>query len=637
MFGSARLGEAIGFSSIMSVRERGVRGAGLAVIAVQAVALTVFFVDWDFDDARIVYRIVDHLLHGQGWSYNPGERINPSTSVLNTLLTALIALFGAPRSLAAHLLGGAALFLAGASLFSALATQMASGLALAVASLSISVLAVSRTWGLETMLFIGLLFFVAHQLVQRREPWIPLGLLVLARPDGAVAALLVLAFEWRRRDARSVLRGALIIGAVIAPWALFSLIKFGQIFPSTLSAKIWQGRSGLWGHGDIYLEGLRSHIQSPIDVNTVVLALVGMTLSPRKLRPLELIGVFALIQQGAYVLLNVPPYHWYFVLFDVWRWTFAAIALVWIAPRLWNLPAWLQRREVDLGALALISVAVLWLTLRQFSEERPFDHRDRVYARAAREVDRRAPQARSLAALEVGTIGDMTRRRIVDLTGLTSTNPEYLTGEHSDHFFAHAPDVVVLHNPPWHFERAIADDVRFSITYKALASVADPAIPLSVYGKNPANRGLSPSEFVRARHRGVSEVHERATPSPLPNCVIDTINGRQVSADKTLDTQPLLLVVRGWAAVTSWQSLPPAVTLRLQSGSRAYDYEAGRQARPDVATALGRADFPEAGFSAETAIVDVPKGSYEVLVGQRSAQGEMIWCGPAARINVSGG
>lgn len=47
-----------------SMSERALWWTSLGTLAVQALALTILFSNWDFDDARIVYRIVDHLLGG---------------------------------------------------------------------------------------------------------------------------------------------------------------------------------------------------------------------------------------------------------------------------------------------------------------------------------------------------------------------------------------------------------------------------------------------------------------------------------------------------------------------------------------------------------------------------------------------
>jgi hypothetical protein len=633
VIGSAEIPDTVGLSDAASDPERLLHRAALAVLGIQAAALTLLFWRWDFDDARIVYRVVDHLLHGQGWTYNSGERLNPSTSVLNTVLTAALGLVGFSRSLAAHLVGGASLFLTGYSLYGALSVRFAPAIALAVAGLALSVLGGSSTWGLETMLFTGLLCFVAHELVHGREPWVPLGLLILARPDGAVAAALVWLDVWRR-ERRVPARGALIVGGILLPWAVFSLFKFGQLFPSTLAAKIWQGQSGMWGRGSIYLAGLRARVAAAVDLDSVILAAVGMTLLPPQLRALHLIGAFALLQQGAYVVLNVPAYHWYFVLFDVWRWAFAALALVLIVPRLWSLPAWLARREVRLGGAGVVALAIVWMAVSPLADGYPRDHRDEVYAQVVREVDRLAPNARVLAALEVGTIGDLTRRRIVDLTGLTSANPEYLTGGHTDQFFARPADVVVLHEPPWHFERAIADDVRFSLLYRAAGGVKDPGLPMSIFTRNPASEGLDAVAFVREQHPSVTASSERAEPSPLARCVVDSLNGRSGTAVSRLRTKALLVAVRGWAVVSSWAALPPALTLRLQSDAAAYDLEVPRDARPDVASALSQPAFEQAGFTARAAITEVPPGNYNLLLGQRSAEGEMVWCEPGSELLV---
>jgi hypothetical protein len=322
-------------------------------------------------------------------------------------------------------------------------------------------------------------------------------------------------------------------------------------------------------------------------------------------------------------------------LFDVWRWSFAGIGVLLVIPRLWSPPAWLGRRELEVTGLGLVSLTTLWMTVRPFADGYPTDHRDKVYARVAQEVDRVAPTARSLAATEVGTLGDLTSRRIIDLTGLTSKNPEYVSGEHTDRFFAEPADVVVLHDPVWGFERAIADDVRFSVLYQPVGAVADSALAMRIFARNPASEDLDPRELVRSRHPAMSVGSELGRPSPLAQCVIDSLNGRPGKAAEHVRVKALLFVAHGWATVPSWEALPQSATVRLQSRSVAYDLETVREARPDVAIAFSRPAFDHAGFSISASILDVPPGEYRVLIGQRSPAGELVWCDPGSSLSVT--
>ena len=76
------------------------------------------YIDWNFDDSYIVFRIVENILSGAGWTYNPGEAYNASTSVLNTVLITVVAkLSGLSVPVAAHIVGSFGILVAGASIF----------------------------------------------------------------------------------------------------------------------------------------------------------------------------------------------------------------------------------------------------------------------------------------------------------------------------------------------------------------------------------------------------------------------------------------------------------------------------------------------------------------------------------------
>ena len=97
---------------------------------------------------------VSRLLHGQGWTYNPGEALNAATSPLHVLLLAALGKAGLAPSAAAHLLGAAGL--AGAAWFTYLLLRhvggpeegLGAGLLLLTSPLLLS------TFGLETLLYL---------------------------------------------------------------------------------------------------------------------------------------------------------------------------------------------------------------------------------------------------------------------------------------------------------------------------------------------------------------------------------------------------------------------------------------------------------------------------------------------------
>jgi len=228
-------------------------------ILLLVLARHVQFRDWHLEDSYIIYRIAGNIISGNGWSYNPGEVKNASTSVLNTVLVALVSLSGTAVPDAAHAVGSLSIFMCGLLALILFRRQTGMCFSLGAALLMVYFLSGNATWGLETHLFCALLLLFVYFEMQGKDSWMLLGLLVLTRPD----ALLLAAFKWlkevwfrRQLSAGGLLRFLL----VLSPWIAFSVWHFGQIFPDTLSSKMWQGNSGYWGAGWIYLQGLRQHV-----------------------------------------------------------------------------------------------------------------------------------------------------------------------------------------------------------------------------------------------------------------------------------------------------------------------------------------------------------------------------------------
>jgi hypothetical protein len=256
-------------------------------------AYTYHFLYWDFDDTYITFRIVRNLLSGDGWAFNVGEAHNASTSVLNTVVVAVAApLFSSEIPFAAHMLAGVWLSVTAVAFGWIFWQRFDAWVALGAGIALIVTLGDNILWGLETHLFFALLGIFVVLAHRNESAWALIGLLTLTRPD----ALLLAGLRWLREVIRSPwpagvvgwrdrlraawranARGLLIFALVLTPWVIFSLIKFHQIFPDTLSNKMWQGRSGFWGTGPVYLKALVGYIgdATPWRLAGYLLALPG--------------------------------------------------------------------------------------------------------------------------------------------------------------------------------------------------------------------------------------------------------------------------------------------------------------------------------------------------------------------------
>ena len=114
------------------------------------------------------------------------------------------------------------------------------------------------------------------------------------------------------------LMGIVTMIVILAPWAIFSMYKFGQIFPDTFSHKIWQGTSGYWRHVLIELRGLKGHFFYSGALTMVLLGfgVIGFVFMIKAKSLFLYIICFTIIQQVAYTIFNVPMYHWYYAIPD---------------------------------------------------------------------------------------------------------------------------------------------------------------------------------------------------------------------------------------------------------------------------------------------------------------------------------
>jgi hypothetical protein len=430
------------------------------------------FRHWDFDDAFIVYRYVANLREGQGWAFNAGEQWNASTSVLNPILILGTSLFVRSIPVSAHIVGVAAMVAGSVSVSLALLRRgyTMAALALPAAVLLLPPLLVS--WGLETQLFLGLVLVILALEERARDTWLLTGLLVLVRPDGALFLVFKTArYLWTER--RVPWPGITRAAAVVAPWAVYSLVQFGTLLPATLGNKRGQGASGQWGSGHIYLTGLRAAFlpmfsRPGVIVAIAVLAIVGIVaVAVRRQWWLGLLALFALTQQAAYAVLNPPYYHWYGVVFLFALCLFALVGVDFVISQL---PGRF-RSAMSVALLLLLSVGIArhWVPKPEDTQLRP---REIAYQKVASYVRSEHPESRSISVTEAGLISFYVplRMQVVDLLGLTSDNPPYYQGRGLDMFFAHPPDLALFHSggpgQVWGFETPVFQDPRFAERYE---------------------------------------------------------------------------------------------------------------------------------------------------------------------------
>ena len=604
----------------------------LSVLTLAVFSIYQFYVweYWNFDDAYIVYRIVLNILEGHGWVYNVGEYHNASTSVLNTvLITAGSAPFYfGDRSvipLVAHVLNSSCIFLSALCAYLYLKKRSHPMIGLGTAAILIHLLANSASWGLETHLFSFL--SLAFLLLQERHysPYLVSGLLVLARPDGALFGIFLVIYRLfsKKWGLKNIVVGSIVAGLIVAPWLLYSLTTFGQLFPDTLSNKMWQGESGLWGTGYVYLKGLYAHLKDCWYL--IPLAVPGFYYGVRKCDALLYLVFFCAVQQAVYSILNVPAYHWYFVSLDVCLLLLSALGLIVVLPFLKKAES--HRHSVPLVSYGASSIALAFVFYTLYTAQFPprIDQRDAAYRKAIDVLYHKHLPSGALAVLEAGTPGFFSDRTIVDLIGLVSKNPPYVSGDFNDQFFQKPPQLLLLQNPIWHFERGITDDVRFEMLYQKVADSAHAFRNMQIFTLTGRSETISKEavgkyiekHFPQVKKTTKASISEYSADNFL--CVIDQVNGK-LAKDPGVKIKGGLLKVNGWAAVTDPALASTKAYLALVKGDSLYAVSLQRESRPDVAQAINLPTLKNAGFSGKASIASLPAGAYDIYIVEPEAQ-----------------
>ena len=279
---------------------------------------------WTADDAFITFRVVGHLLAGDGPVFNAGERVEVATSPLwLALLTAAEAVVPGTAVAWSSVLLGLALTATGVGLATAGGYRLlaATPARLAVPFGTAVFAALPPVWdfttsGLETGLAFGWLGTCwwglvrwagadAPAVVRPRWLLVLLGLGPLVRPDLAVVSAVLLAWlvvtgagRWWQRAGALAVAGALPVAVEV-----FRAGYYGLLVPNTAVAK--ESGRALWDRGLVYLGDLVAPhlLWLPLLVAAGLAVLVGPGLVLRRREwSLLLAAVLAALAHALYVV-----------------------------------------------------------------------------------------------------------------------------------------------------------------------------------------------------------------------------------------------------------------------------------------------------------------------------------------------
>jgi len=416
-----------------------------AVLSLGAALAALAYLGWRLpiksDDAFITFRVARNLADGAGMVYNPGERVQVSSTPLYCLLLA------ASRRATGCDITTASRFWE----FLALAADIALLCWIATAAgygrwiWLIPLLAVAEpvvvflSKGMESAVFMAFILGALIASGRERPLWSAAMLAgaVLTRLDGLILAPILAARRLKRLVAReetgrewlrTCAAQLAIFAAITLPWFLFAWFYFGNPLPVTIGHKLAQTRRlGLAPFGKSFLEYFLWDHKADLPYLRTIPFVVGMVALAAKARPRFPIVEWWLFYLVVYIAAGMPIYLWYQFPLYLPAAAIIAVGFAEAARRAVNLPKPATRNAAALALAALggavaFQAAEPWpFIIRTAEAPAPSPLRDtKRYSAVGRRLAQTTRPDALVAAHEVGMIGYYSRRKILDLTGLTT-------------------------------------------------------------------------------------------------------------------------------------------------------------------------------------------------------------------------
>ena len=399
-----------------------------------------------WEDAFISLRYAENLLRGDGFAYNPGERVLGSTAPLYVLLLAALrsvagGAFWQWWAVSGIVLDAFTAYVVTSALWASLHLRAAAAL-FALFFAIVPVFNDVCLSGMETPLVLLLMALLAQAVLAEhpRRAGALAAVLILTRVDGLVFAGLALAAlaVRSRRHARPALA---VLAAILAPCLLAGLLYFGGVLPNTIAAK-----------------RIAYGYPLPFLARQVWKAYVAQT------------GAFSLlVVPGAWVVARSVPALWFLLAFDVSYAAFlvssGVVIFPWyLAPGLLahfvvaavgaqGLAGLLRPRAARLALLAAVAAAVVHY-YRPLAEAAAHWQRElhvyetNVPRRAGEILAAQTPPSSTVLLEPIGYVGYYSGRYVHDAVGLVSPQMMEIRARHRADWLYHMavavePDFIV--------------------------------------------------------------------------------------------------------------------------------------------------------------------------------------------------
>jgi hypothetical protein len=216
-------------------------GAGVATFLVATLCYWLTGIKFPNDDQFILYRYIDHIANGAGFTWNYGERVLGATTPLFTLICALAKwLFhSVDTPLVVAGVNIILLSFAGAFFIRVCRHVLSDKWAVITAAIFAFDLSKAIPEGMETPLFLLTTFAFLDSLFRKKyvASAVFLALAVLTRPDAALIAILAAIFWWQHTNLKTAVKLSFVSFGVALPWLAFAQWYFGSFVPQSLITK----------------------------------------------------------------------------------------------------------------------------------------------------------------------------------------------------------------------------------------------------------------------------------------------------------------------------------------------------------------------------------------------------------------
>lgn len=596
-------------------------------------------INFQLDDALIYLRYVKNFLNGEGLVYNSGVYFNGLTSPLYSYLMILAAYITGIENLQFLSIALSVFSFSAAIYTSALVFFQKKDL---WRSLLIVVLGAFPyfylVYGMETLLFIFLIVLCLY--FYQKNMIISLGissaLLLITRSEGIFLLMPIVYFYLKNKKKIPKDKYFIIPVIILSVNFIFNKFYYGSFLPSTGMAKIWQGKSGLWGDGWVFLD-IKYLFAMVFNNNLLFLIALIAPLSGlffKKIEEVDLVVlIFLIFYSCFYIFLNIPNYHWYYAPYFFFGLCYVVKGASCLSREIY------PKNQLLATIIVLLPIVTVIHYSFQNSNVHNGPHSD--YQKIGLWLKENTPTTARIAMVEIGTVGWYSDRYIIDILGLVNPYNARFIGEKKFGKWLefYNPDYFLVHDPLWNHEISAkilikknwySKDDRFKFPGYSLLKRTTQAKIL-----------INEQDLYIIQNSHGNLVPFTTTPPAMENlviisraCALDTINGAITRISTVMKGDPL--IINGWMADTDSEIISVPVIARLTRSDNSQVFYAiivNRISRPDVATHFKNPALDKSGFDFTATLEKVPTGHY-TLEFLQSVSGKLLLCADQGQITI---